>query len=117
MKISTFFYTIKQGFSNLFRNKWYTLASIATMSACLLMLGVFYSVAANFQHIVKNVEEGQGFVRAPWCDETACELEIKEKTGITTRCMPLFEDFDVTGCTCVHCGKPAKKIMYFGKSY
>jgi len=61
MKISTFFYTIKQGFSNLFRNKWYTLASIATMSACLLMLGVFYSVAANFQHIVKNVEEVVSF--------------------------------------------------------
>ncbi len=61
MKISTFFYTIKQGFSNLFRNKWYTLASIATMSACLLMLGVFYSVASNFQHIVKNVEEVVSF--------------------------------------------------------
>lgn len=61
MKISTFFYTIKQGFANLFRNKWYTLASIATMSACLMMLGIFYSVAANFQHIVKNVEEVVSF--------------------------------------------------------
>jgi len=61
MKISTFFYTIKQGFANLFRNKWYTLASIATMAACLLMLGVFYSVAANFRHIVKNVEEVVSF--------------------------------------------------------
>ena len=57
MKISTFFYTIRQGFVNLVRNKWYTLASIATMSACLLMLGIFYSVVMNFQHIVKNVEE------------------------------------------------------------
>ncbi len=61
MKISTLIYTIKQGFANLFRNKWYTLASIATMSACLLMLGIFYSVAANFQHIVKNVEEVVSF--------------------------------------------------------
>lgn len=61
MKISTFCYTIKQGFANLFRNKWYTLASIATMAACLLMLGVFYSVAANFRHIVKNVEEVVSF--------------------------------------------------------
>ncbi len=61
MKISTFFYTIKQGFANLFRNKWYTLASIATMSACLLMLGIFYSVVMNFQHIVKNVEEVVSF--------------------------------------------------------
>ncbi len=61
MKISTLIYTIKQGFVNLFRNKWYTLASIATMSACLLMLGIFYSVVANFQHIVKNVEEVVSF--------------------------------------------------------
>ncbi len=61
MKISTFFYTIRQGFVNLFRNKWYTLASIATMSACLLMLGVFYSVVMNFQNIVKNVEEVVSF--------------------------------------------------------
>ena len=61
MKISTFFYTIRQGFVNLFRNKWYTLASIATMSACLLMLGVFYSVVVNFQNIVRNVEEVVSF--------------------------------------------------------
>lgn len=61
MRISTFFYTIRQGFANLFRNKWYTLASIATMSACLLMLGIFYSVVMNFQHIVKNVEEVVSF--------------------------------------------------------
>ena len=61
MKISTFFYTIRQGFANLFRNKWYTLASIATMSACLLMLGIFYSVVMNFQHIVKIVDEVVSF--------------------------------------------------------
>lgn len=61
MKISTFFYTIRQGFVNLFRNKWYTLASIATMAACLLMLGIFYSIVMNFQHIVKNVEEVVSF--------------------------------------------------------
>ena len=41
-KIRTFFYTIKQGFVNLFRNKWYSLASIATISACLFMFGIFY---------------------------------------------------------------------------
>lgn len=76
MKISTFFYTIKQGFSNLFRNKWYTLASIATMSACLLMLGVFYSVAANFQHIVKNVEEVVSFT--VFFEEGISDERIKE---------------------------------------
>ena len=56
--ISTFFYTLRQGVANLFRNKWYSLASIATISACLLMFGVFYSVVANFQYIVKMAQEG-----------------------------------------------------------
>ncbi len=56
--ISTFFYTLRQGIANLFRNKWYSLASIATISSCLLMFGVFYSVVANFQYIVKMAQEG-----------------------------------------------------------
>lgn len=57
MKISTFFYTIQQGFRNLFRNKWYSLASIATISACLFLFGIFYAIVANFQNIVQNAEE------------------------------------------------------------
>ncbi len=57
MKINTFFYTIKQGIINLFRNKWYTLASIATIAACLFMFGIFYAVVANFQHMVKTMQE------------------------------------------------------------
>lgn len=58
MRISTFFYTLKQGIVNIFRNKWYSLASLATITTCLLMFGVFYSVVMNFQYIVKSAEEG-----------------------------------------------------------
>ncbi|MCI6552103.1 MAG: permease-like cell division protein FtsX [Lachnospiraceae bacterium] len=58
MRISTFFYTIGQGFRNIIRNKWFSLASIATISACLFLFGVFYSILTNFQHIVKTAEEG-----------------------------------------------------------
>ncbi|MCD7725085.1 MAG: permease-like cell division protein FtsX [Clostridiales bacterium] len=58
MRISTFFYTLRQGFHNLFRNKWFTLASIATISACLFLFGLFYAIVTNFQHIVKTAEEG-----------------------------------------------------------
>ena len=57
-KIRTFFYTLKQGFGNIFRNKWFSLASIATISACLFLFGVFYAIVVNFQHIVKTAEEG-----------------------------------------------------------
>ena len=56
MKISTLFYTIKQGFINIFRNKWFSLASIATIGACLFLFGLFYSVLMNFQNIVKTAQ-------------------------------------------------------------
>ena len=49
MKISTLLYTIRQGFVNIFRNKWYSLASVATISACLFLFGLFYAVVMNFQ--------------------------------------------------------------------
>jgi len=56
--ISTLFYTIKQGFANIFRNKWYSLASIATIAACLFLFGLFYAVVANIQSVVLKAEEG-----------------------------------------------------------
>ena len=58
MKISSFFYTFQQGFKNIFRNKLFTLASLATIGACLFLFGVMYSVLANFSHIIKNAENG-----------------------------------------------------------
>lgn len=58
MRFSTFIYTLKQGIVNIFRNKWYSLASIATISACLFMFGIFYSIVANFQYIVKEAQNG-----------------------------------------------------------
>ena len=58
MRISTLFYTLKQGVINIFRNKWFSLASAATIAACLFLFGIFYAVLANFQHIVKTAEEG-----------------------------------------------------------
>lgn len=58
MRISTFFYTIGQGFRNIVRNKWFSLASIATIGACLFLFGLFYAILTNFQHIVKTAEEG-----------------------------------------------------------
>ena len=58
MRINTLKYTLKEGFKGLFRNKWYTLASIATISACLFLLGIFIAILMNFQHIVENVQKG-----------------------------------------------------------
>ena len=58
MRINTLKYTFKEGLKGLFRNKWYTLASIATISACLFLLGIFVAIMMNFQHIVDNVQKG-----------------------------------------------------------
>lgn len=58
MRISTIGYTMKQGIKNIGRNKMFSLASIATMSACIFMFGIFYSIIINFQNIVKSAEEG-----------------------------------------------------------
>ena len=58
MRISTLFYVLGQGFKNLIRNKWFAIASIATITACLFMFGIFYSILTNFRHVVKTIEEG-----------------------------------------------------------
>lgn len=57
MRINSLFYTLRQGVRSIFRNKWFSLASIATISACLFLFGLLYAIVSNFQHIVKNVEE------------------------------------------------------------
>ena len=58
MRISTVEYTMKQGVKNIGRNKMFSLASIATMSACIFMFGLFFSIIINFQSMVKKAEEG-----------------------------------------------------------
>ena len=58
MRISTFAYTLKQGISNIWRNKMFSLASIATMSACIFLFGLFFAIVTNFQAMVKEAESG-----------------------------------------------------------
>lgn len=58
MRISTIGYVIKQGFKNIGRNMMFSLASIATMSACIFLFGLFFSILFNFNYIIKSAEEG-----------------------------------------------------------
>jgi cell division transport system permease protein len=67
MKIRTLFYTIVQGVRNIFRNKWFSLASIATISACLLLFGVFYSLVMNLRASVQNLQ--RDFLMTVFFDE------------------------------------------------
>lgn len=70
----------------------------------------------NFEDFKKAIKNKK-LIKMKWCGETECEEKIKEETGASTRCT-LLEDINkkITG-TCPHCGKKAKEIMYFSKSY
>lgn len=73
------------------------------------------SSVTTWQDFVNEISKQSGFVKAMWCGERECEEAIKEKTTATTRCMP-FEQEKLSD-VCVHCGKPAKTMVYFGKAY
>ena len=60
-------------------------------------------------------KNGDGFIKAMWCGDEACEDKVKEVTGVGSRCMPLKHE--VVSDTCVCCGKPAKHLVYWGKAY
>jgi len=72
-------------------------------------------VAHNKEEFENIFAEKTGFVKAMWCGDRACEDEIKEKLSVTSRCMP-FEQETISD-VCVCCGKPAKKMVYWGKAY
>lgn len=57
-KLSTLRYTTKQGIINIGKNKMFSLASIATMTACIFLFGIFYSMVMNFQNVVRAAEQG-----------------------------------------------------------
>ncbi len=71
--------------------------------------------AKNMEELRKIFAETTGFVKAMWCGEQGCEDQIKEELAVTSRCMP-FEQEQI-GTVCVCCGKPAKKMVYWGKAY
>ncbi|MBP3448099.1 MAG: proline--tRNA ligase [Clostridia bacterium] len=73
------------------------------------------SVARDFDELKDIVQNKPGFIKAMWCGDEACEIKIKEETTVTSRCIP-FEQEEISD-KCVCCGKPAKKMLYWGKAY
>lgn len=72
--------------------------------------------AHNYEEFKRTVNNKPGFIRGMWCGEQACEDKIKEETTATSRCMP-FNDQEQISDVCVCCGKPAHKLIYWGKAY
>ena len=58
MRISTLWYTFKQGFKNIFRNKVFSLATTATIASCIFLFGLFYCLVINVQYSVKAAQSG-----------------------------------------------------------
>ena len=56
MKIRSLFYHIKDGLKNIYRNRLFSLASIATIAACIFLFGLFYSLVTNFQYMIHKAE-------------------------------------------------------------
>ena len=71
--------------------------------------------AHSYEEFCSIIDSKPGFVRAMWCGDRACEEKIKEDTTATSRCIP-FEQEKISD-TCVCCGRPAKKLVYWGKAY
>ncbi|MBR1441364.1 MAG: proline--tRNA ligase [Lachnospiraceae bacterium] len=72
-------------------------------------------VAKNMDEFREIFKDKNGFVKAMWCGDQACEDAIKEELAVTSRCMP-FEQENL-GEVCACCGKPAKKMVYWGRAY
>ena len=71
--------------------------------------------ALTFDELKKIADEKNGFIKAMWCGDVECENRLKEEAGVTSRCMPFAQE--TLSDTCVCCGKPAKKMVYWGKAY
>mgnify|MGYP006955565922 FL=1 len=75
VKISTFWYCIKEGMKNICRNIWFSLASVATISACIFLFCLFFSIIANIRYMVKHVESTVGITVL--FDENLTEQDIQ----------------------------------------
>jgi len=72
-------------------------------------------VATNMDEMKQIANGDNGFIKAMWCEELECEMKLKEEAGVTSRCMPFQQEQLSDVCVC--CGKPAKKMVVWGKAY
>jgi prolyl-tRNA synthetase len=78
-------------------------------------LDSFVSECHDYDEFKIMLEKHGGFIRSCWCGNSECEDQIKAETGATIRAVP-FADESVFS-NCVHCGKPAVKVVYFARAY
>lgn len=57
---NSFAYCFHQGIKNIRRNKLFSIASVATMTACLFLFGIMYFLLVNVQHMLLEAETNVG---------------------------------------------------------
>ncbi len=72
-------------------------------------------VAHSLEEAKELQEKNGGFIKTMWCGELECELAMKEKAGMSSRCIPYKQEN--LGDVCPVCGKPAKHMIYWGVAY
>lgn len=87
MRISTFGYSMKQGVKNIGRNKMFSVASIATMAACIFLFGLFYAIIVNLNYIVEEAEKDVAITvffndDATQEQKDAIGEQLKDKDGV-----------------------------------
>ena len=71
--------------------------------------------ATSIDEMEDILDKKTGFVKAMWCGSKKCEEKIKDKTGASSRCIP-FEQ-ECIDDKCIYCGKPATKMVYWGRAF
>lgn len=95
-----------EGLLNIIHNEMYEKASAHLAS--------HITFVSNYDEFKDKLENVGGFIQAPWCGKTECELKIKEDTTATSRCIT---EKEVNNHKCICCGKDAKHIVNFAKAY
>ncbi|MDD3428557.1 MAG: proline--tRNA ligase [Oscillospiraceae bacterium] len=69
----------------------------------------------TMEDVIKTAAENSGYIKTMWCGDEACENMMKEKAGLSSRCMPFEQEHLSDVCPC--CGKPATQMVVWGKAY
>ena len=71
--------------------------------------------ASSIEEAKALQERNGGFIKTMWCGDLQCELDMKEKAGMSSRCIPFRQE--KLGEVCACCGKPARHMIYWGVAY
>ena len=71
--------------------------------------------ATTMDEVLERAGGENGYIKTMWCGDLACEEMMKEKAGLSSRCMPFAQEHLSDVCPC--CGKPAKAMVVWGKAY